>query len=366
MKRSYGRSLPLATCGNPMMTVRAAASFRHAVKSAARRRTGWPIRAGQGRSAGFSRPSSAASAASAHGRQPAGASSPDRVSDGASDSAPGRASDGSSAGPSGHVSVRKAERLVGRNHGRARERVTEDQRARTALRHPLRAAGAFDHPNGPGEVALNGRRPPLGAHRGPPHRGPSGATGSSGRRGQPARSAALRSTQNSLPSTSAGVTHPAPSARRWSATRVAPSASSRSTSSPRLRSCGCRSRCTLFFPALASGTVTKSRVPPVAVTVASGSPGRSSPPECRPAPVPRSSPGGRRRCSRSWCDVSVKSWASLWGWGTGGCPAKTTRYGRRTEPYRGPPGGSGLAAERARGMYRRRVLLQVCAATTLV
>lgn len=47
MKRSYGRSLPLATCGDPMMTVRAAASFRHAVKSAAGRRAGGPIRAGQ-------------------------------------------------------------------------------------------------------------------------------------------------------------------------------------------------------------------------------------------------------------------------------------------------------------------------------
>jgi hypothetical protein len=41
------------------------------------------------------------------------------------------------------------------------------------------------------------------------------------------RSAALRSTQNSLPSGSANVTQPEPSARMWSATSLAPSAVSR-------------------------------------------------------------------------------------------------------------------------------------------
>ena len=47
---------------------------------------------------------------------------------------------------------------------------------------------------------------------------------------QPAFSAALRSTQNSLPSGSARTTQPEPSGRRRSSTRVAPMPSSRSTS----------------------------------------------------------------------------------------------------------------------------------------
>ena len=44
------------------------------------------------------------------------------------------------------------------------------------------------------------------------------------------RSAALRSTQNSLPSGSASTTHPAPSGLRWSATQRAPRPSNQSTS----------------------------------------------------------------------------------------------------------------------------------------
>ncbi|TDC65749.1 hypothetical protein E1258_04660 [Micromonospora sp. KC207] len=51
-----------------------------------------------------------------------------------------------------------------------------------------------------------------------------------------ARSATLRSTQNSLPSGSASVTQPVPSGRRWSSKSFAPIPISRSTSSSRVRS----------------------------------------------------------------------------------------------------------------------------------
>ncbi|PWR05734.1 hypothetical protein DKT68_25425 [Micromonospora acroterricola] len=95
--------------------------------------------------------------------------------------------------------------------------------------------------------------------------------------GDAARSAALRSTQNSLPSGSASTTQPEPSGRIWSSTRVAPMPSSRSTSSSRVRSAGCRSRCSRFFTALPSGTAMNSTSgPPGGRSIASVSPGKSS------------------------------------------------------------------------------------------
>ncbi|RSS51992.1 hypothetical protein EF909_32285 [Streptomyces sp. WAC01280] len=93
-----------------------------------------------------------------------------------------------------------------------------------------------------------------------------------------ARSAALRSTQNSLPSGSARVAQPVPSAFRRSSSRVAPKASSRLISSSRVRSCGWRSRWTRFFPDFPSGTWMKRRLTPADSTTASGSPGKSSAP----------------------------------------------------------------------------------------
>ncbi|RUL91793.1 hypothetical protein EG812_17670 [Verrucosispora sp. FIM060022] len=90
-------------------------------------------------------------------------------------------------------------------------------------------------------------------------------------------SAALRSTQNSLPSGSARTAQPVPSGRRWSSISTAPRPSSRSTSSSRVRSVGCRSRCTRFFAVLPSGTRWNS-IPPSAISAPdsrahSGSPG---------------------------------------------------------------------------------------------
>ncbi|PYC71879.1 hypothetical protein C7C46_26380 [Streptomyces tateyamensis] len=90
------------------------------------------------------------------------------------------------------------------------------------------------------------------------------------------RSARLRSTQNSLPSGSARVAQPVPSGLRWSATRVAPRASRRATSSSRVRSCGWRSRWTRFLTVFGSGTVTNSSAAPGVSSTASGSPGWSS------------------------------------------------------------------------------------------
>ncbi|AZM53851.1 hypothetical protein DMA15_15755 [Streptomyces sp. WAC 01529] len=91
-----------------------------------------------------------------------------------------------------------------------------------------------------------------------------------------ARSASPHSTQNSLPSGSARTAQPRPVGLRWSSTSFAPSARMRSTSSSRVRSWGWRSTCSRFLTVFASGTVTKRRVMPSAVTRASGSPGKSS------------------------------------------------------------------------------------------
>ncbi|QGL50578.1 hypothetical protein GCE86_28275 [Micromonospora terminaliae] len=68
-----------------------------------------------------------------------------------------------------------------------------------------------------------------------------------------ARSASLRSTQNSLSSGSASTTQPLPSGSRRSATTVAPSARIRSTSRSRGTS-GSRQMCTRFFTVFGSGT----------------------------------------------------------------------------------------------------------------
>ncbi len=70
------------------------------------------------------------------------------------------------------------------------------------------------------------------------------------------RSASLRRTQNSLPSGSASTTQPVPSGWRMSLTRVAPTSSSRDTSSSR-RVSGSRQTCTRFFTTLGSGTPQK-------------------------------------------------------------------------------------------------------------
>ncbi|POX44348.1 hypothetical protein C3489_36580 [Streptomyces sp. Ru71] len=83
-----------------------------------------------------------------------------------------------------------------------------------------------------------------------------------------------------MPSGSARTAHPVPSGLRRSSTRVAPRASSRSTSSSRVRSCGWRSRCTRFLSVFASDTVTNSSPAPSMST--SGSPGLSS--SCRGRP----------------------------------------------------------------------------------
>ncbi|AVT37600.1 hypothetical protein C6W10_15255 [Plantactinospora sp. BB1] len=123
---------------------------------------------------------------------------------------------------------------------------------------------------------------------------------------QPARSAALRSTQNSLPSGSASTAQPVPSGRRWSATRVAPSPKSRSTSSSRVRSAGCRQMCSRFLPDLPSGTRWKKTcglTPSGDSRVISSSPGWSS---------------GRRDRSSTWAQklasryVSAQSKLTLW------------------------------------------------------
>ncbi|RSN08577.1 hypothetical protein DMB42_21475 [Nonomuraea sp. WAC 01424] len=92
----------------------------------------------------------------------------------------------------------------------------------------------------------------------------------------PARSEALRRTQNSLPSGSARIVQPVPSGSRRSATRVAPRCSRRSTSSSRVES-GRRHRCTRFFTAFGSGTLLKCRIGPSRnITRVSSSPGPSS------------------------------------------------------------------------------------------
>ncbi|OPC77390.1 hypothetical protein B4N89_43535 [Embleya scabrispora] len=91
-----------------------------------------------------------------------------------------------------------------------------------------------------------------------------------------ARSAALRSTQNSLPSGSARITQPDPSGFRWSAKSVAPRPSSRSTSSSRDVS-GRRHRWTRFLTVLASDTWLKNNTGPSAsCTSVSRAPGLSS------------------------------------------------------------------------------------------
>lgn len=227
------------------MTVCAAASFRHAVKSASLPLTGLPIRAGQRASLaprrGCRTPRCAAGNRSARnqltgyragcrpacrtryragcptGRQPAPPAPP----------------------RSGKPRGWPAETTVGRGkRSRKTNAPSPADDTRSGLRRRLITPTAAERVplnecrEGPGpDTARPGRQP--GAVRPgtrPPRR--------RGRKGQPARSAALRSTQNSLPSISASVTHPVPSARRWSATRLAPSASSRSTSSSRSRSCG--------------------------------------------------------------------------------------------------------------------------------
>ncbi|TCC11245.1 hypothetical protein E0H45_08140 [Kribbella soli] len=94
---------------------------------------------------------------------------------------------------------------------------------------------------------------------------------------QPARSASLRSTQNSLPSRSFMVTQPRPSGTRWSSWIVPPSDRIRSTSWSRVRSVGPQSRCTRFFTDFPSGTAMNS-IPGAgagACTRTSSSPGSS-------------------------------------------------------------------------------------------
>jgi hypothetical protein len=77
------------------------------------------------------------------------------------------------------------------------------------------------------------------------------------------RSAALRSTQNSLPSGSANVTQPEPSARMWSATSLAPSAVSRSPLHPWFRgraphpgAAGSSPSCSPMYAGNSAGSVT--------------------------------------------------------------------------------------------------------------
>src|SRR5580700_9012990 len=67
-----------------------------------------------------------------------------------------------------------------------------------------------------------------------------------------------RSRQNSLPSGSASTTHPPGSSSRLSSTMVAPRARNRSISLACSPSAGSWSRCTRFFTAFRSGTVTKT------------------------------------------------------------------------------------------------------------
>ncbi|RQX10500.1 hypothetical protein DLJ58_11210 [Micromonospora arida] len=93
------------------------------------------------------------------------------------------------------------------------------------------------------------------------------------------RSPALRSTQNSFPSGSARTAQPVPSARRRSATMVAPRPSTRSTSSSRVRSIGSRQTWSRFLVTLSSGTAWKNMfgvAPSGGSRAASGSPGTSS------------------------------------------------------------------------------------------
>ncbi|SEF12370.1 hypothetical protein SAMN05428954_6583 [Streptomyces sp. 2112.3] len=189
MKRSYGRSLPLATCGDPMMTVRAEASFRHAVKSAAGRRTGGPIRAGQRVSGGPRRQRRTP-------RPPAG-------------SRPGHPHltgyrTGRRAGrPTGRQPIRPAMPRSGRPRGWSAE--TMDGRGKRS-RKTNASAPPDDTRSGPPARLITPTAPGGGAERGAAAAGSlpgstaSGAVrgipGLGGRRRQPARSAALRSTRN--------------------------------------------------------------------------------------------------------------------------------------------------------------------------
>lgn len=226
------------------MTVCAAASFRHAVKSAAPPLTGLPIRAGQ---RAF--------------RTPRRRCRTHRCTDGnrsARNQLTGYRARCRPACRTRHRAGRPTGRQPGRpappRSGKPRGWSAETTVARGKRSRKTNAPGPADDtrsglrrclitPTAAGRAPLNGCRGPgpdtarPGRQLGvlPPGTRPPQRRG---RKGQPARSAALRSTQNSLPSISASVTHPVPSARRWSATRVAPSASSRSTSSSRSRSCG--------------------------------------------------------------------------------------------------------------------------------
>ncbi|PLW72589.1 hypothetical protein GQS52_01575 [Streptomyces sp. SCUT-3] len=102
------------------------------------------------------------------------------------------------------------------------------------------------------------------------------ADGCRGHEDSAARSDSASSTQNSLPSGSARTTQPQPSGLRRSATRVAPSSSSRWTSASREVS-GRRHRWSLFLTDLGSGTWLKYRAgPPGSMISVSSLPGPSS------------------------------------------------------------------------------------------
>ncbi|TCC54608.1 hypothetical protein E0H73_38255 [Kribbella pittospori] len=90
-----------------------------------------------------------------------------------------------------------------------------------------------------------------------------------------ARSAALRSTQNSLPSGSCMTTKPVPSGSRWSLAMVAPMVRSHSTSASRGPS-GSRQRWTRFLTTFSSSFWPKSSVIESVTTAAYGSSGASS------------------------------------------------------------------------------------------
>ncbi|TCC11577.1 hypothetical protein E0H45_10015 [Kribbella soli] len=90
-----------------------------------------------------------------------------------------------------------------------------------------------------------------------------------------ARSAALRRTQNSLPSGSCMTTQPVPSGLRWSWAMVAPRVRSQATSSSRGPS-GSRSRWPRFLTTFSSLFCSKRTVRPSVGTAAYGSPGWSS------------------------------------------------------------------------------------------
>ncbi|AYY13361.1 hypothetical protein EF847_12325 [Actinobacteria bacterium YIM 96077] len=96
------------------------------------------------------------------------------------------------------------------------------------------------------------------------------------RRSHRPRSAALRSTQNSLPSGSARTAQPVPSSLRRSSTIVAPLRSSSATSCSRSW-CGRRHRWRRFFTVLGSGTeMNSSSCASSSITPTSSSPGSLS------------------------------------------------------------------------------------------